>query len=115
MEITTAPWSFILPIIIPVVRVFWVYRKSKSSKLPNNFILDLLWRIFAFGGGIAYIYSGVLKNLPALNIDFYLTPAPLSIIGALYIVNYSWTNLGQYLDSSFRQPEEISKSQKHSE
>lgn len=110
MEIATISWSFILPIIIPVARVFFVYRRYKPSKLPNNFILDLLWRIFAFGGVVAYAYSVVFKNLPDFNIDFYISTAPLTIIGTYYLIRYVWIDLGNYLDSSFRQPEEISKS-----
>lgn len=104
-------WDFVLPLLVPLIRAGWAYRIYKPSKLPTNFYLDLLWRTFAFAGAVAYVYSA-LTNLPTeFNINFFLSTTPLTIIGVAYILNYVWSDLGHYLDASFRLPEAVSVEQ----
>ncbi len=107
--------DFLVPLLIPLSKASWAYYVCKPKKLPDNFFLNLLWRAFAFAGAVAYVYSVALTNLPSkLDINFYLTTGPLTIIGAAYILIYVWADLGKYLDASFRQPEIIPEKQTNS-
>lgn len=105
--------EFWVPPVICIILIAHKYIHHKPSKFPENFLLEVLWRIGALTATIAYTYEILTSNLPqTLDMSVYQTSYPLTVIGVIYILQYVWKETSNYLDSSFRQPENVPKIKK---
>jgi len=96
------------PVIIPWCWGLWRCYNENRKKLTLGFFIDLLTRSLAIATGIAYALVVFINNLPEkLSFDIYLSLAPLSLLGALHVLNYFWTDLTKFLDSTLKEIKEV--------
>ncbi|MEW6748359.1 MAG: hypothetical protein AB1295_01485 [Candidatus Micrarchaeota archaeon] len=100
-------FPFLLPLFYSVWRLY-----GAGFRLTAQLAIDVLARSIAVATAISYSFVIISSNLPAeINLDVWLTPLPLTIVGSVLLVAYVCRDLKNTLDVHLKEPKEV-KTQK---